>query len=88
MEEARVAQGLCQGGARHRAVGEAAHIFAVEEEKICKIRVVCERSMNLLIPLYRTYRNIIVAPANEMFQLADEYRSQEESQFLETYLVD
>ena len=44
--------------------------------------------MNLLIPIYRTYRNIIVAPANEMFQLADEYRSQEESQFLETYLVD
>ena len=47
--------------------------------------------MNLLISLYRTYRNIIVALANEMIQLADQYtqyRAQEESQFLETYLVD
>ena len=51
-------------------------------------RIEYVRLMNLLIPLYRTYRNIIVVPSNEMFQLADQFRSQGESQLLEIYLVE
>ena len=41
-------------------------------------RVKYVRLVNLLIPLYRTYRNIIVVLANDKFQLADQYRSQGE----------